>query len=204
MAPCLGSSSCPLLNQRHSLNSRPCAGLRNQCQPQCTIRLSKSPSSVPKQVGKSALSLPVTRENIEFVRQRLEQLLYRSSTDQLTSHVLSLSETWQTLPQQIVWESSNLSSPETPGKGNQKGENFHANVGDAIRTLREDIPLLFVNDLNCEFSFPICMPAKQVSSQLLLVLTEWLCNCSFTRHCGIISLQFLVSAQSWKHSTVVR
>lgn len=30
-------------------------------------------------------------------------------------------------------------------------QDFFANVGDAIRTLREDYPLLFVKDLNCEW-----------------------------------------------------
>lgn len=32
----------------------------------------------------------------------------------------------------------------------QRDKDFFANVGDAIRTLREDYPLLFMKDLNCE------------------------------------------------------
>jgi hypothetical protein len=32
----------------------------------------------------------------------------------------------------------------------QRDKDFFANVGDAIRTLREDYPLLFAKDLNCE------------------------------------------------------
>lgn len=32
----------------------------------------------------------------------------------------------------------------------QKHKDYYANVGDCIRTLREDIPMLFARDLNCE------------------------------------------------------
>ncbi len=40
-----------------------------------------------------------------------------------------------------------------PGGGGRDPDqqDFFANVGDAIRTLREDYPLLFVKDLNCEW-----------------------------------------------------
>ena len=34
--------------------------------------------------------------------------------------------------------------------GRQKHPDFYANVGNAIRTLREDIPLLFAKDLDCK------------------------------------------------------
>lgn len=37
------------------------------------------------------------------------------------------------------------------GKQDKRNPDYFANVGDAIRTLREDIPLLFQQDLNCEF-----------------------------------------------------
>lgn len=40
-------------------------------------------------------------------------------------------------------------TPPTKGPG-EKSPDYYANVGDAIRTLREDIPLLFKEDLNCE------------------------------------------------------
>lgn len=52
-------------------------------------------------------------------------------------------------------------TPPTKGPG-EKSPDYYANVGDAIRTLREDIPLLFKQDLNCEspplrwFSAGIC------------------------------------------------
>lgn len=35
-----------------------------------------------------------------------------------------------------------------PGPGGEKSPDYYANVGDAIRTLREDIPLLFERELN--------------------------------------------------------
>jgi hypothetical protein len=40
-------------------------------------------------------------------------------------------------------------TPPTKGSG-EKSPDYYANVGDAIRTLREDIPRLFEQDLNCE------------------------------------------------------
>lgn len=56
-------------------------------------------------------------------------------------------------------------------------QDFFANVGDAIRTLREDYPLLFVKDLNCErisnriaaFTCPLPLPV------------ECLLTCSYAR-----------------------
>jgi hypothetical protein len=39
--------------------------------------------------------------------------------------------------------------PSSP-PGNEKQADYYANVGDAIRTLRDDIPALFVKDLNCK------------------------------------------------------
>ena len=48
-------------------------------------------------------------------------------------------------------------SPVPPESGGPRGggdggrsPDYFANVGDAIRTLREDIPKLFDKDLNCE------------------------------------------------------
>jgi hypothetical protein len=35
-------------------------------------------------------------------------------------------------------------------KDKQKRADYYANVGDAIRALRDDIPLLFSKELNCE------------------------------------------------------
>ena len=46
--------------------------------------------------------------------------------------------------------SSDKGKGSSNGKGpGGKGPDFYANLGQATRTLREDIPLLFQKDLNC-------------------------------------------------------
>lgn len=55
----------------------------------------------------------------------------------------------------------------TPPKGpGEKSSDYYANVGDAIRTLREDIPLLFRQDLNCES--PTAAHAAQLGGAVAL------------------------------------
>lgn len=44
-----------------------------------------------------------------------------------------------------------LSGPPGPPKSKEKKEDFYANVGDAIRTLREDVPTCLKDDINCAF-----------------------------------------------------
>lgn len=39
---------------------------------------------------------------------------------------------------------------QTPPDQRERSPDYYANVGDAIRTLREDIPQLFDRELNCE------------------------------------------------------
>ena len=56
-------------------------------------------------------------------------------------HVLNLSVQLSTPPPR---------SSQSPGGGNGKNDEFYANVGNAIRTLREEIPLLFQQDFTCE------------------------------------------------------
>ena len=43
-------------------------------------------------------------------------------------------------------------SPANAGPGGSKDDDFYANVGNAIRTLRAEIPRLFQQDFTCEFS----------------------------------------------------
>jgi hypothetical protein len=38
---------------------------------------------------------------------------------------------------------------QTPPEQRERTPDYYANVGDAIRTLREDIPQLFSRELNC-------------------------------------------------------
>lgn len=44
--------------------------------------------------------------------------------------------------------------PEPPKQRNERHDDFYANVGTAIRTLREDVPVLFVRELNCAPLWP--------------------------------------------------
>jgi hypothetical protein len=43
-----------------------------------------------------------------------------------------------------------LDDPATKQQARQKHDDYYANVGDAIRTLREETPTLFQKDLTCE------------------------------------------------------
>lgn len=39
--------------------------------------------------------------------------------------------------------------PEPPKQREERHDDYYANVGDAIRTLREDVPTLFTSELTC-------------------------------------------------------
>ena len=56
----------------------------------------------------------------------------------------------------------------------RKRQDFYANVGDAIRTLREDIPRLFMRDLACAFLLSICITITILLSHNmdLLIITS--------------------------------
>jgi len=66
----------------------------------------------------------------------------------------SLEESCDTFQVKLEERPSSSSSESNGGPGNSgpengsKGNDYYANVGYAIRTLREDIPLLFIRDLN--------------------------------------------------------
>jgi hypothetical protein len=51
-----------------------------------------------------------------------------------------------------------VSLEEKPPAYKERAPDFYANVGDAIRTLRDDIPLLFERELNCERAPPAAGP----------------------------------------------
>lgn len=55
-------------------------------------------------------------------------------------------------PRRPQQQAEQLGAPSSGGGGgpDPDQQDFFANVGDAIRTLREDYPLLFVKNLNCE------------------------------------------------------
>uniref|UniRef100_A0A061R745 Uncharacterized protein n=1 Tax=Tetraselmis sp. GSL018 TaxID=582737 RepID=A0A061R745_9CHLO len=63
-------------------------------------------------------------------------------------HVSALSDS--SFQVRLEEKSKNKSKNSNGDKGSGRSEDFYANVGYAIRTLREDIPLLFLRDLNYE------------------------------------------------------
>ena len=71
-----------------------------------------------------------------------------------------------------------------PGSGGggrkrpDKDPDFYANVGSAIRTLREDIPLLFQKDLDCkaQVSWSCCLRTKPFACTCSLHQTQVMCK----------------------------
>lgn len=49
-------------------------------------------------------------------------------------------------------------------RNNERSEDYFANVGDAIRCLREDIPALFERELNCKFALRSLFATPVVSA----------------------------------------
>ena len=91
------------------------------------------------------LSLPSTSTSQCTTRAALERL-YRSSGD--------LGRSLQFVPLLDPWQQGlflvSLDDKPPKSKSQEKSPDYYANVGDAIRTLREDIPKLFEDDLNCK------------------------------------------------------
>ena len=87
-----------------------------------------------------------TEQHERSDRDRLQQLYEAEAPGQLqylfgNISLLNLSAQLSTAP------------PKTPGSagpGGGKDDDFYANVGFAIRTLREEIPQLFYQDFTCE------------------------------------------------------
>jgi hypothetical protein len=85
----------------------------------------------------SDFSVRVALERLYQVNGHLFTLLEPSSSAPLA--------TTPNLPAYLA-----VSLEEKPSIHKERSPDFYANVGDAIRTLRDDIPLLFERDLNCE------------------------------------------------------
>ncbi len=100
-------------------------------------------------------ALPVSAQVAEpsaSSRQLLEALFVADSRD---APWLSTSLAWhRSITDQAVTQLAvRLDDPPDAVKEREerrKRQEFYANVGDAIRTLREEIPLLFVQDFTCE------------------------------------------------------
>jgi hypothetical protein len=52
-------------------------------------------------------------------------------------------------PQWLVHAVQVGGPPEPPKSKEERKEDFYANVGDAIRTLREDVPTCLKSEMNC-------------------------------------------------------
>ena len=140
----------------YGINRKYSAVCRTQC---CTLQ-------IPRAAVKLEASTTVEEEH----RARLEQI-YEAGLQNLDGvHAPSQSQNLQQL--YSVWNQSlavqlKSAPPRNPKKGDnggQKDGDFYANVGNAIRTLRLEIPMLFQQDFTCE---PI-PPASLLLSQILL------------------------------------
>ena len=106
---------------------------------------------------------PVPRIPFCEIRKQLEQL-YQLEHPQHTPSVLqevatrSLSvEQTAFLPVQLREPPSEASKLQDPDSKHQR-EDYYANVGDAIRTLREETPFLFQRDLSCKYAANVLHP----------------------------------------------
>ena len=88
-------------------------------------------------------------------RARLEELYARSiqtldSVD-LPSRLHNLQHLYSVWNQSLAVQlkSAPPKNPKSDGPGGQKNGDFYANVGNAIRTLRQEIPLLFQEEFTC-------------------------------------------------------
>ncbi len=57
-------------------------------------------------------------------------------------------------------------APRPPGRDPKQREDFYANIGEAIRTLKAEIPRLFQEDLTCGF-FPLRSDCHYLDSRQL-------------------------------------
>ena len=88
-------------------------------------------------------------------RARLEDLYARSiqtldSVD-LPSRLHNLQHLYSVWNQSLAVQlkSAPPKNPKSDGPGGHKNGDFYANVGNAIRTLRQEIPLLFQEEFTC-------------------------------------------------------
>lgn len=113
------------------------------------------------------MKLEATTAVKEEHRARLEELYARSiqtldSVD-LPSRLHNLQQLYSVWNQSLAVQlkSAPPKSPKSDGPGGQKNADFYANVGNAIRTLRQEIPLLFQEEFTC--ALPLTLPAMSDS-----------------------------------------
>lgn len=88
-------------------------------------------------------------------------------------------------------------SPPPPGK--ERSPDYYANVGDAIRTLREDIPVLFYKELNCEW---FLMPISPYSNGQMTVTPHATLSVSF--FCKLFTVFMHVADEIYREDIVFR
>ena len=137
------------------------AATRNLCGEAATIRQisqrNRPMTDVPAHPSFSKIPqplwIPTTAATGEDERPSFQHLWCEALPDQLSVHD---PVSWGApLMLQVENETQfrvKIDEPPTP-RGKQKNSDFYANVGDAIRTLREDIPLLFEREFDCELTF---------------------------------------------------
>jgi hypothetical protein len=81
--------------------------------------------------------------------ERARMLLEKAYMEPVQWSPLSFHEDYP-LPLFLVSLSEKPPTEEKPPLSAEKSSDYYANVGDVIRALREDIPLLFQKDLNCK------------------------------------------------------
>lgn len=119
----------------------------------------------------TCVELPEPLPRIPFceIRKQLEQLYQlehpqHTHTPRCSPSVLpgvatrSLSvEQTASLPVQLREPPPEASKLQDPDSKHQR-EDYYANVGDAIRTLREETPILFQRDLSCKYTVHVLPP----------------------------------------------
>jgi len=124
----------------------------------------------------------------------------------------------QVLEQQTSREQQQQQQQQTPSEQGYRGggsggdneerhkQDFFANLGDAIRTLREDIPDLFSRDLNCESRadwYFDCSPCARVNRIVKFVAKQWRGLSTLARKCSPQTL-LLLALLDKSYSTPVR
>ena len=99
-------------------------------------------------------------------RARLEQI-YEAGLQSFDgvhapSHLQNLQQLYSVWNQSLAVQlkSAPPRNPKKGDNGGQKDGDFYANVGNAIRTLRMEIPMLFQQDFTCEYTIsldPFCL-----------------------------------------------
>ena len=108
--------------------------------------MSQPPLARSRDQGAAPALAVATEQREQSDRDRLQQLYEVEAPGQLqylygNISLLNLSAQLSTAPHK---------TPGSAGPGGGKDDDFYANVGYAIRTLRDEIPQLFYQDFTCE------------------------------------------------------